>query len=216
MMQVVGPDTKHQYVKCRGYDPRVDKSYHEDLADTISVAKPYQKRFPGVYRPGEVFPALLPIMFGAEDAGVLVPRIGKNAGRVEGDDDRGQPKDLTEELVHLIDDDGYYVEWLFMDTSDAYVYFELKSAYTQFSVTPVAAWIKIWDPSKNSGNGGFTTCGDEIYVADMNKVGHEAGANGYGSGWMRQCENDQGSSGPWICVINDLCCPGDEQGACLP
>lgn len=112
MMQIAAEDTHCNYVVCRGYDPRTERYYDyvvEDLeADPpvegrpgIAVAKPYWNRFTGVYRIGEVYPAVLTLSAGAEDDGKIVPRIGQNPGRVEGDECRGNPVSLDEEIVHL-------------------------------------------------------------------------------------------------------------------
>lgn len=213
LMQVVEEDTHCNYVVCRGWDPR-SRVY---LTETpgFPVAKPYSRRMKGLYRIGEVYPALLPLPAGFKDGSLTVPRIGQNAGRTEGTitDCRSHPLDLDQEVVLLVDDDGTFVSWMFLDQGPPRVYFELQEVLSQFAASPdniVDAWQKTWDPTANSGTGGFLTCGNTIRVGDLNEVGHEAGIGGYGSGTMHPTEADP----YWVCVIDDLCCPGDEQGSC--
>lgn len=212
LMQVVEEDTHCNYVVCRGWDPR-SRVY---LTETpgFPVAKPYSRRMKGLYRVGEVYPALLPLPAGFIDGDKTVPRIGQNAGRTEGTitDCRSHPEDLDQEVVLLQDDDGTYVNWMFLDQGPPRVYFELQSPILQFESNIVDAWQKTWDPSDSGGDGGFTFCGNTIKVGDLNEVGHEAGIGGYGSGVMYPRLNDP----YWVCVIDDLCCPGDEQGLGCP
>ena len=214
LMQVVEADTHCNYVVCRGYDPR-DGEYHTETPG-FAVAKPYGKRFTGMYRVGQVYPAVLPLPAGfKEDATTVVPEIGQNPGRTKssvGDDEcLGHPPDLDTEVVLLKDDDGVYINWLLLDGGSAVVYFELLEELVQWSGDIVNAARKTWDPTANSGDGGFTVdCDDIIKVGDLNEVGHNAGVNGFGRGVMHERKNDP----YWVCVIDDLCCPGDEQGEC--
>lgn len=91
------------------------------------------------------------------------------------------------------------------------VEFELLEALAQFSGDIVLAARKLWVPSLNGGDGGFTVdCADTFFVADFNEVGHTAGVGGFGMAQMR----GRTSEPRWVGVIFDLCCPGDEQGVC--
>ncbi len=211
LMQVVETDTHCNYVVCRGWDPRVRAYFTETPG--IPVAKPYGKRFKGVYRVGQVFPCVLPLPAGFKDGNLTVPRIGQNPGEVEaaGGECRGHPFDLTEEVTLLTDDDGVFINWMILDNGPLVVRFELLEELTQFSGDIVDAARKTWDPTANGGDGGFTVdCDDIIKVGDLNEVGHFAGVNGFGRGIMEEREN----APYWVCVIDDLCCPGDEQGEC--
>jgi len=88
------------------------------------------------------------------------------------------------------------------------VEFMLMENLEQFSGDKVKAAIKVWNPS---GDGGYDyDCDNYIYVADRNEVGHEANVGGFGMCKMMPIENDPGVIG----VIFDLCCRGDEMGAC--
>lgn len=213
MMQIAAEDTHCNYVVCRGYDPRDKRYYDYDGAEQpgIAVAKPYWSRFKGAYRIGEVYPAVLPLSAGAEDDGKIVPRIGQNPGRVEGNECRGNPLDLTEEIVHLLDENGIYINWMLLDGGRPYVAFELLAPLAQWTGGIVNAARKTWDPTAAGGEGGYTVdCADIIKVGDLNKVGHNAGVGGFGFGIMREREN----APYWVCVIIDLCCLGDEKGEC--
>lgn len=110
------------------------------------------------------------------------------------------------------DDDGF--RWgvvLLGDHGTPVVEFELLEDYAQFSDTPVDAAVKTWSRSANSGEGGFSVdCTHVIPVCDFNKEGHTADANGFGKCYMRQRDVEP----KWAGVIFDLCCPGEEQGAC--
>ena len=216
MMQVAAEDTHCNYVVCRGYDTR-DRRYYDyaegDAAQPgIAVAKPYWSRFVGVYRIGQGYPAVLPLSSGAEDDGKIVPRIGQNPGRVEGNECRGNPLTLEEEIVLLADENGVYISWMLLDGGPGKVYFELRAELVQWSGDIVDAARKTWDPTADGGKGGYTVpdCADTIKVGDLNEIGHNAGVEGYGSGIMHERENEP----YWVCVIDDLCCPGDEQGSC--
>lgn len=98
----------------------------------------------------------------------------------------------------------------YTDKRQKLVMFELLQALTQWSGDVVQAARKTWDPSADGGAGGYTVdCSDIIYVADFNKVGHNAGVNGFGAAEMHAR-----ADGTWVGTIIDLCCPGDEQGTC--
>lgn len=206
LVQVVEADTRCNYVVCRGYDPR-NREYFTETPG-FPVAKPYGKRFKGVYRVGQVFPAVLPLPAGFKDGDKTVPRIGQNPGRVEGDVCQGHPLDLDTEVVLITDDDGAYINWMLLDGGPARVYFTLEAELTQFTGIIVDATQKIWDPT---ADGGFTCSTNTIKVGDLNYVGHNAAAGGEGSGIMYERENDP----YWVCVIDDLCCPGEEQDKCF-
>lgn len=91
------------------------------------------------------------------------------------------------------------------------VEFELLEALNQWSGDIVLAARKLWVPSLNSGDGGYTVdCDDVFYVADFNEVGHNAGVGGFGMAQMRGRDNEP----RWVGVIFDLCCLGDEMGGC--
>lgn len=91
------------------------------------------------------------------------------------------------------------------------VFFELLEALTQWSGSYVSAARRYWDPAASYGNGGWVTdCDDTLIVADLNAVGHTAGAGGLGCAVMNARED-----GTLVGTIIDLCCPGDEQGECL-
>lgn len=91
------------------------------------------------------------------------------------------------------------------------VFFELLEELEQWSTDPVRAARKTWDPSANSGKGGFEVdCEDIVYVGDYNEVGHNAGIGGFGAAEMHGRDNEP----EWVGVIIDLCCPDDEQGEC--
>ena len=218
MMQIAAADVHCNYVVCRGWDPRDKRYYDYDGGDQpgIAVAKPYACRRPGVYRIGEVVPAVLPLSAGAEDDGKIVPFIGQNPGRVEGDACRGNPLDLTEEIVHILDEDDIYINWMLLeDGGRRFVEFELLEELEQWSGDIVEAAPRTWDPTANGGNGGFTVrCDTPIMVGDLAEIGHNAGIKGYGWGIMQETENEQWNGTHWVCVIHDLCCRGDEQGTC--
>lgn len=228
MMQIAAEDTECEYVICRGYDPRNGRYYEYVEAveadpeaeppveavegkPGIAVAKPYGKRHPGVYHVGEVYPAILPLSSGAEDDGKIVPRIGQNPGRVEGALCKGQPRDLTEEIILLQDDDGNYINWFLLDGGRELVMFELLQELVQWNGPNVVnAARKTWDPSANEGKGGYTVdCDDVVLVADFNEVGHTAGDGGFGVAVMQRRED-----GTPVGTIIDLCCPTEEQGGC--
>lgn len=83
-------------------------------------------------------------------------------------------------------------------------YFELGETLPQWSSTPVLAYRRVWDPSLNSGWGGFATdCDQSFQVADWGLVGvfGIAGANG----WAEVRRSDNGNVG----IIRGLVCPGE-------
>ncbi len=99
----------------------------------------------------------------------------------------------------------------YTDTRSPLRAFELLEALTQWSGDIVQAAVKTWNPALNGGNGGYSVdCGNIIYVADYNEVGHTAGVGGFGMAEMHGRENEP----RWVGVIIDLCCPDDEQGVC--
>jgi hypothetical protein len=208
MMQIAAEDTNCNYVICRGYDPRNGRFYdYGGGAPGIAVAKPYWSRRVGVYRIGQVYPAVLSLSAGGEQSGKIVWNIGQNPGRVA-NDCQGNPLDLEEEITH-IEGNGVHISWMLIDGGPSRVYFTLDAELEQFTGDIVDATEKIWDPTAESGDGGFT-CGGTIQVGDLNYVGHTAAAGGEGSGIMHEREKDP----YWVCVIDDLCCPGDEQSKC--
>lgn len=88
--------------------------------------------------------------------------------------------------------------------------FELLQALDKFSIVVVQAARKNWDPTANSGAGGYVVdCDDIVLVADFNETGWEAGVGGFGVAEMHARED-----GVLVGTIIDLCCPGDEQGEC--
>lgn len=104
-----------------------------------------------------------------------------------------------------------YGKWLALPGPPGLQMFELLESLNQFSGDIVLAARKFWNPSADSGNGGYIVdCDDTFYVADYNEVGHTAGAGGFGTAEMHVRDNAPTEVG----VILDLCCPGDEQGSC--
>ena len=101
----------------------------------------------------------------------------------------------------------------YTDNRPTLVMFELLENLAQWAplTAPVMAARKTWDPTVNGGDGGYTVdCADIIYVADFNRVGHTANKGGFGAAEMHARVNEP----QWVGVIIDLCCPGEEQGAC--
>lgn len=91
------------------------------------------------------------------------------------------------------------------------VKFELLEDLVQWSGETVEAARKSWDPSADSGKGGYTVdCDDVVLVADFNEVGHEADVGAFGAAEMHAR-----ADGTWVGTIIDLCCRGDEQGSCV-
>jgi len=123
MMQVTEEDVYDNYVVCRGFDPRQLK-----FMENISVAKPFGKRVPGVYKVAEVYPAFLPTQGNANFMDfrnvVYVPpspsdvlwRVGQNPGVVSGGLTGGQPEVLSEEIGILYDNNGKVINWLLIDS----------------------------------------------------------------------------------------------------
>ena len=86
---------------------------------------------------------------------------------------------------------------------------ELAETLTAFSGDEVDAYIRNWDPTANSGWGGYVAdCNTTIKVADRRNVGYSGVAGAQGAVEIRLCNNGR------LGVIVDLCCPGDEQSEC--
>lgn len=123
MMQVMEEDVYDNYVVCRGFDTRQLK-----FMENISVAKPFGKRVPGVYKVAEVYPAFLPTQGNANfmdfRSVTYVPpspvdvhwRVGQNPGVVSGGLDGGQPETLSDEIGILYDNNGKVINWLLIDS----------------------------------------------------------------------------------------------------
>lgn len=123
LMQVAEDDTRDNYVICRGFDPRilvfVDYEAGNSNKPGIAVAKPYGHRKPGLYKVGELYPALLPTQGNATytppSPTEIGLRLGQNPGVVETDPaESGQPRDLAESLALLYDDNNVAINWLLL------------------------------------------------------------------------------------------------------
>ena len=160
MMQIAAEDTHCNYVVCRGYDPRLRRYYDYDGGEQpgIAVAKPYWNRFTGVYRIGEVYPAFLPLSAGAERDGKIVPFIGQNPGRLEGDECRGQPTSLDEEIVHLEDENGVNISWMLLDGGRSDFKFCLKVNHPGFGIVFEAYAPGVWNSATHDYD---FTCDDD-------------------------------------------------------
>jgi len=86
---------------------------------------------------------------------------------------------------------------------------ELAEELTALSGDEVDAYVRNWDPSANSGWGGYVVdCSTTLKVADRRNVGYYGVAGAQGAVEIRLCNNGR------IGVLVDLCCPGDEQSEC--
>jgi len=208
MMQIAAEDTHCDYVICRGYDPRDRRFYNYDGAGQpgIPVGKPYGNRFTGIYRIGEVYPAFLALSAGAEDDGKIVPFIGQNPGRAEGADCRGHPADLTEEIVHLLDENGIYVSWMLLDSGTRDVRFCTKDAHPGLGIVFEAYAPGVWNPATLEWD--FTCDTDhthKIIDQDAGVPEPPAGAQGYAE-WQPSDEHGR------ILVVKTMDC--DSRGLC--
>lgn len=124
LFQVVGDDpedpetadTHENYVVCRGYEADHDPNfrflhdpYTKEDTTPINVAKPYSIRGTFTYQQGQVIIAAR-----------IKGRLGYNAGKAE--TTVGQPEDLDEEVVLLMDDDEAGIAWLDVGTPPASSY----------------------------------------------------------------------------------------------
>ena len=119
MVQVAAADTYTDYVVCRAFDPRIRRFI--DSPPGLSVAKPFGNRVKGVYRVGQVFPALLPTQ-GTPDHTPPSPsavdwRVGQNPGVTDNPVEGGHPKALTDAIEELKDHNDQYINWLLLDTA---------------------------------------------------------------------------------------------------
>lgn len=210
MMQIAAEDTECEYVICRGYDPRNQKYYDYDGADElgISVAKPYWNRRPGVYHIGEVYPAILPLSAGAEeDDGTLVPFIGQNPGRVEGDSCKGHPADLTDEIVHVLDDNDVYINWMLLDGGSSSSTTELMLAEDHPGKGVVfKCYQGIWCPEDHTWRYDCTDgCAEWVWAIDhrYDVPYPDIGARGL---FTPRASNTYGTI--WECVNLDCSTPG--------
>jgi hypothetical protein len=154
MMQVAAADTHCNYVVCRGWDPREHRYYEYEAGSAtkvgIPVAKPFGKRMKGIYRVGQVFPAILPLSSGAERDGIIIPTIGQNPGKAEvtGDECKGHPEALTEEIFLLKDDsDIIHISWMLLDGGEEDVKFCTAEAHAGFGIPFTAYAPGVWNPS---------------------------------------------------------------------
>lgn len=124
LMQVAADDIYADYVICRGFDTRilafVDYEAGNPDKPGIPVAKPYGNRKTGVYKIGEVYPALLPTQGNATymppSPSEINLRLGQNPGVVVGTPEvGGQPSNLNAVLAPLFDHNGVAVNWMFID-----------------------------------------------------------------------------------------------------
>lgn len=186
MMQIAAEDTHCDYVICRGYDPRNRKYYDYDSDDEdkpgIAVAKPFWSREKGIYRIGEVYPAILPLSSGAEQGGIIVPFIGQNPGKAEPDgaECKGHPDTLEEEIVLLADDEGIYINWMLLDGGKKRVRFCTKDNHPGMGIVFEAYAPGVWNPDSHEWD--FTCDADhthKIVDQDYGVPEPDAGAQGY-------------------------------------
>ena len=170
MMQIAAEDTHCDYVVCRGYDPRDRKYYDYDGGDQpgIAVAKPYGNRRVGVYRIGEVYPAVLPLSAGAEQDGKIVPRIGQNPGRAEGAECQGHPTSLDDEIVHIQDEGDVYISWMLLgDGPSPLVELMLAENHPGKGIV-YKCYKSIWCPQDNAYRYNCDdTCDDWVFAVDF-------------------------------------------------
>lgn len=210
MMQVVEADTHCNYVVCRGWDPR-DRKYFTETPG-IPVAKPYWNRMKGVYRIGQVFPAVLPLPAGFKDGDVTVPRIGQNPGEAlpDGGECKGHPDDLDEEVTLLTDDGGAFINWMLIDGGKERVRFCTKDAHPgangETALVFEAYAPGVWNPATHKW---VFTCDPDhthkIVDRDYGVPEPGAGAQGYAD-WEASDEFGK------ILVVVTMDC--DTRGAC--
>ncbi len=187
MMQVVEADTHCNYVVCRGWDPSNREFFAYEEGDPeqpgVPVAKPYWNRQKGVYRIGQMFPAFLPLPAGMKDGDVTVPRIGQNPGKAEpeGDECKGHPDGLDEEIVHLTDDGGIYINWMLLDGGGKQrVRYCTAENHPGLGVVFTAYAPGVWNPDSHDWD--FTCDADhthKIIDRDYGVPAPDAGAQGY-------------------------------------
>jgi hypothetical protein len=127
LMQVAADDTYTDYVICRGFDTRmlvfIDYEAGNPDKPGISVAKPYGNRKTGVYKIGEIYPALLPTQGNATymppSPSEINFRLGQNPGvAITNAEANGQPSDLTSFVSPMIDHNGLFVNWLLINPGE--------------------------------------------------------------------------------------------------
>ncbi len=184
MMQVAAKDTHCNYVICRGYDPRDGRYYPYEDGDAdkvgIPVAKPYWACSPGIYRIGQVFPAVLCLSSGAKDGSKTVPFIGQNPGIASGEKCQGHPLTLDEEIETLEDDNGVFVNWMLIDGGKHRVRYCTAENHPGRGVPFKAYAPGEWDSINHLWN--FTCDADHLHdIIDWDKGVPEpdAGAQGY-------------------------------------
>jgi hypothetical protein len=127
LMQVAADDTYTDYVICRGFDTRmlvfIDYEAGNPDKPGISVAKPYGNRKTGVYKIGEIYPALLPTQGNATymppSPSEINFRLGQNPGvAITNAEANGQPSDLTSFVSPMIDHNGLFVNWLLINSGE--------------------------------------------------------------------------------------------------
>jgi len=211
MMQIAAEDTHCNYVVCRGYDPRDKRYYDYDEEDQdgqpgIAVAKPYWNRFTGVYQIGEVYPAFLSLSAGAKDGDKTVPFIGQNPGRVKGDECQGHPPSLDEEIVHLLDEDEKYINWMLADGGAGLIPYCTRDSHPGEGIVFRAYAPGVWDPSDHDW---VFTCDDDhtykIIDRDYGVPEPGAGARGFAV-WQRSDDFEQ------ILLVVTMDC--DTRGTC--
>jgi len=122
MMQVAADDDKADYVICRGFDVRIGKFINYVDGDTtnnpgIPVAKPYGLRSAGVYKVGQMFPAVLPLQSGGPSPNDADIRFGQNPGVAA--ETVGHPADLDEDVGILTTTAGVKVNWMLLSSMNA-------------------------------------------------------------------------------------------------
>lgn len=126
LFQIAEDDIYENYVVCRGFDPRMLRfvDYEKGILEKpgISVAKPYGKRFVGIYRKADVYPALVPTqgneMYVPPSPVEIQTRLGQNPGVAKNGIDGGQPESLDDAIEFLVDHNGVLVSWLLIDGSN--------------------------------------------------------------------------------------------------
>ena len=117
IVQVAKEDTEDNYVTCRGFDPRISKFIDYASGDPnkpgIPVAKPYGKRYPGVYRVAEVYQALLPLQTTNPSPSDVEWRVRQNPGYAVGGG--GHPYDLSEKIDELYNLEGKLINYMLVD-----------------------------------------------------------------------------------------------------
>lgn len=149
MMQVAAEDTYTNYVICRGFDPRIRRFIN--YPPGISVAKPFGRRFKGVYQIGQVFPALLPTQ-GPQDYTPPSPtavdwRVGQNPGVASTPGEGGHPQSLAGVIAELIDHNSQYVNWILLDSTGQQL-FELCAQETATRNVPYDCLLGTWNPAE--------------------------------------------------------------------